>query len=46
MEELSKGTVINGNYRTEEFDTKSQTYRENPSSSILITIDVSLSNNI
>jgi len=39
MEELSKGTVINGNYQTQEFDTKSQTYRENPSSTLLITID-------
>eukprot|EP00833_Pecoramyces_ruminatium_P018863 jgi/Orpsp1_1/1192895/evm.model.d7180000096741.1 len=39
MEELSKGTVINGNYRTQEYDNKSHSYRENPSSSLLITID-------
>ncbi|ORX53014.1 ERP1 protein precursor [Piromyces finnis] len=39
MEELSKGTVIDGNYKTQEFDTKAQIYRENPNSSLLITID-------
>lgn len=39
MEEISKGTVINGNYRTEEYDEKSHSFRENPSSSVLITID-------
>jgi len=39
MEELSKGIVINGNYKTQEFDNKSHSYRENPNSSLLITID-------